>query len=330
VVQQALRQVMEPVFEPLFLECSFGFRPGKSALMALDRVSEHLKEGYRWVVDCDIKSYFDSIPQEKLIDAVAEEVADGTVLRLLRAFLQAGVLEDGIYQESEAGTPQGGVISPLLANIYLHRLDAEMSARGHRLTRYADDFVVLVGSERAALRVMEAVKHLLEAELGLTVHPEKSRVVHVRDGFEFLGYLFERSDRRPRDKALDEFKDSVREITTRNQTTSLKAVVARLNPLLRGWGNYFCHGRVKKRFRELDEWIRRRLRAVQLRSWRHVGQLHRVLRRLGEKRKSVYLRMSRWASSTHWMATKAISNALLESLGLVSLEQIHVRYMVAR
>ncbi|MDP2857222.1 MAG: group II intron reverse transcriptase/maturase [Bacillota bacterium] len=139
VVQQALRQVLEPVFEPLFLECSFGFRPKKSAHMALDRVSAHLEEGYRWVVDCDIKGYFDSIPQEKLIDAVAEEVADGTVLRLIRAFLQAGVLEEGSYSESEAGTPQGGVISPLLANIYLHKLDAEMTKRGHRLTRYADD-----------------------------------------------------------------------------------------------------------------------------------------------------------------------------------------------
>jgi len=330
VVQQALRQVMEPVFEPLFLDCSFGFRPGKGALMAIDRVSAHLKQGYRWVVDCDVKGYFDSIPHEKLIDAVAEEVADGTVLRLIRAFLQAGALEDGIYSESRAGTPQGGVISPLLANVYLHKLDLEMTLRGHRLTRYADDFVVLVGSERAALRVMEAVKNLLEKELGLTVHPDKSRVVNVRDGFEFLGYLFKASDRRPKDKAIDELKDAVRQVTSRNQTTTIQAVIARLNPVLRGWGNYFCHGRVRKRFREIDEWIRRRLRAVQLRSWRYVGQIHRVLRRLGEKRQLVYLRMTRWASSTHWMATAAIPNSLFVSLGLVSLEAIHVRTLAAR
>jgi len=330
LVQQALKQVLEPVFEPMFLDCSFGFRPGKSAHMALDRVTAHLKEGYRWVVDCDIKGYFDSIPHEKLIDAVAEEVADGTVLRLIRAFLEAGVLEDGVYSESEAGTPQGGVISPLLANIYLHSLDVEMSRRGHRLTRYADDFVILTGSQKAALRVMGAVKRLPESGLGLTVHPEKSRVVSVSEGFEFLGYLFKALDRRPRDKALDELKDAVRARTRRNQTQPLQAVIAKLNPLLRGWGNYFCYGRVKTRFRELDEWIRRRLRAVQLRSWRYVGQLHAALRRLGDKRRPVFLRMNRWASSIHWMATGAISNALLASMGLVSLEQIHVKKMVSR
>jgi hypothetical protein len=172
------------------------------------------------------------------------------------------------------------------------------------------------------------VKKLLETELGLTVHPEKSRVVHVQDGFEFLGYLFKGQYRRPKDRKIDEFKQQVREITSRNQTTNLKTVIAKLNPLLRGWGNYFCYGQVKTRMQALDRWIQRRLRAVQLRSWRHVGQLHRMLRRMGvQDARLPDLRMTRWASSVHWMAHMAIPQALFTSLGLVSLVKIYAMKM---
>lgn len=324
IVQQALLQVLQPVFEPVFLDCSFGFRPGRSAHMALDRVSQHLAEGYVWVVDCDLKGYFDTIPHERLVDRVAERVADGTVLRLIRAFLEAGVMEEGTVHRSIAGTPQGGVISPLLANLYLHPFDAMMTERGHRLTRYADDFVILCRSERAAKRVMDSVKAYLEGELGLVVHPTKSRVVHVNEGFVFLGYLFKGQYRRPSDKALQRFKGEVRRYTRRNQTVSMQQLLANLNPYLRGWGHYFGYANVRERFAVLDKWIRRRLRAVQLRSWRHVKYLHAILLRKGWRREQLEgLRMARWRSSVSPQPNAALDNAWFTELGLVSLLSLH-------
>lgn len=324
IVQQALLQVLEPIFEPMFLDCSFGFRPGRSAHMALDRVSEHLADGYVWVVDCDLKGYFDTIPHDRLIDRVAERVADGSILRLVRSFLEAGVMEDGRLHRSIAGTPQGGVISPLLANLYLHPFDVRMTERGHKLTRYADDFVILCRSERAAHRVMESVKAYLEGELGLVVHPEKSRVVHVREGFVFLGYLFKGRYRRPSDKALDRFKQEVRQRTRRNQTVNMKELLTDFNRYLRGWGQYFGYGHVKTRFAEFDQWIRRRLRAIQLRSWRHVKHLHSILLRKGWRREQLEgLRMNRWRSSASPAVHAALDNTWFESLGLVSLLSLY-------
>lgn len=324
VAQQALLQVLEPIFEPMFLDCSFGFRPGRSAHMALDRVSEHLAEGYVWVVDCDLKGYFDTIPHDRLIDRVAERVADGSILRLIRAFLEAGVMEEGKLSRNIAGTPQGGVVSPLLANLYLHPFDVRMTERGHKLTRYADDFVILCRSERAALRVMESVKAYLEGELGLVVHPTKSRVVHASEGFVFLGYLFKGRNRRPSDKALERFKQEVKAHTRRNQTVNMKALLEEFNPYLRGWAQYFGYGNVKTRFAELDMWIRRRLRAVQLRSWRHVKYLDSILLRKGWKREQLQgLRMNRWRSSASQLAHAALDSAWFESLGLVSLVNLY-------
>lgn len=324
VVQQALLQVLEPVFEPMFLDCSFGFRPGRGAHMALDRVTQHLSEGYVWVVDCDLKGYFDTIPHDRLIDRVAERVADGSILRLIRAFLEAGVMEEGAVHRSVAGTPQGGVISPLLANIYLHPFDVLMTERGHKLTRYADDFVILCRSERAAKRVMASMKRYLEEELGLVVHPEKSRVVHASEGFVFLGYLFQGRYRRPSDKALDRFKDEVRRRTRRNQTARMEYLVWELNAYLRGWGRYFGYGHIKSRFEDLDQWIRRRLRAVQLRSWRNVRPLHAILLRKGWKRDKLQgLHMTRWRDSACQMVHAALDSKWFRNLGLVSLVALY-------
>lgn len=324
IVQQALRQVLEPIFEPMFLDCSFGFRPGRSQHMALDRVSQHLAEGYVWVVDCDLKGYFDTIPHDRLIDRVAERVADGTMLRLTRAFLEAGVMEAGKRLDSTSGTPQGGVISPLLANIYLHPFDVLMSERGHRMVRYADDFLIFCRSERAAKRVMESVKAYLEGELGLVVHPEKSRVVHAREGFVFLGYLFKGRNRGPSDKAQAEFDRKMKRLTRRNQTVSIQRVVAELNAYLRGWGNYFGYGSVKELFKRYDQRIRRRLRSVQLRSWRKVKRLHAILLRQGWKRDKLGgLRMNRWRSSKSPMVHAALTNTWFQHHGLVALLDLY-------
>lgn len=328
VVQQALRQVIEPIFEEKFLPCSYGFREGFSAHMALDAISAALEEGRVWAVDADLKSYFDTIPHDRLIDRVAEEIADSSILRLIRAFLESGIMEGGTFTESETGTPQGGVISPLLANIYLHAFDVRMTERGHALIRFADDWVILCRSKSAAERVMEGAKQFLEQELGLTVHPEKSRVVSAMEGFNFLGYSFwarpsDRDEgprwyhgRRPSDKSLDRCQDRLRELTRRNQTVSPEELAYQIRTYLQGWVAYFHRGQVKSRFTKLDTWLRRRYRMVVLRSWRSCRRVHSILIRRGWKReKLVGFSPYRWRNSKCPMVHAALDTQWLKSVG---------------
>lgn len=325
VVQAAVRNIIEPIFEEEFLPSSYGFRPGISAHMALDQVTEYLNQGYVHVVDADLQSYFDTIPHEQLIKRIRKRITDGTVLNLIREFLTAGVMEEQTYQETNEGAPQGGVLSPLLSNIYLHQLDMLMAERGQRIVRFADDFIILCKSQKGAERVMRGVTKYLEEELGLTVHPTKSKVVDsTKEPFTFLGYEFYRNIRRVDPKKLRKFKDKVKRKTRKNQTVDIQILIReKLNPLVRGWGNYFGKGNVKTLFKGLDAWIRRRLRMVQLRSWRHVKNLHRVLRRKGWTEQSLQgIRMFAWRSSKSPMVHGALDNEYFSSLGLVSLETI--------
>jgi len=327
VVQAAVKRIMEPIFEAKFMDCSYGFRPGRSAHMALEKIRQDLEDGYRYVIDADLKSYFDTIPHDRLMDMVKETVVDGSVLGLLEKFLKSGVLESGSFRLNDQGTPQGGVISPLLANIYLHPLDQAMTKRGHRLTRFADDSVICCKTPKGAERVMKSVIGLLEREMGLKVHPEKTRIVNSkRESFIFLGHEFKPGKRiSPSDKAMRKFKDRVKEITRRNQTVSVeKLVKEKLNPYLRGWGRYFGIGDVRNRFRDLDAWIRRRLRSVQLRSWKKVRKLHREMRRRGWDNKELPgLRMAAWRSSHSTYAQYAMPNAWFKEIGLSSLLEIY-------
>jgi RNA-directed DNA polymerase len=271
VVEMALRQVIEPIFEHTFAEHSYGFRPGHGAKDALRRVQHLLRQGKEWVVDADIKGYFDNIPQDKLLARVAEQISDGVVLELIQRFLRQGVMESGKgWQPTEAGTPQGAVISPLLANIYLNPLDHLMAQGGHQMVRYADDFVILCESLEAAQQVLEAVRQWM-SQAGLTLHPTKTRIVNasVRGGFDFLGYHFERGYRWPRQKSLEKFKTSVRQKTSRRRSGPLGQIVTDLNRTLRGWYGYFKHSQ-SNTFEPLDRWIRQRLRSI-LRK-RHKGQ----------------------------------------------------------
>ena len=325
IVQAAVRNIIEPIFEKEFLPCSYGFRPEISAHMALDQVSEFLNQGYVYVVDADLQSYFDTIPHDKLIRRIRERITDGSILKLIHQFLSAGVMEEQIFQETAEGAPQGGVLSPLLSNIYLHQLDLLMTERGQRIVRFADDFIILCKSQKGAERVMKGVKRYLEEELGLTVHPEKSRVVDsTREPFTFLGYEFYRNIRRVDPKKLKKFKDKVKAKTRKNQTVDLEFLIKEvLNPLIRGWGNYFGKGNVKTLFKVLDSWIRRRLRMIQLRSWRHVRNLHRVLRKKGWKENSLEgIRMFAWRSAKSPMVHGALDNKFFLNIGLVSLETI--------
>jgi group II intron reverse transcriptase/maturase len=321
VVQATARRVLEPIFEDLFVDRSYGFRPGRSAHMALRNIRKDLMEGYPYVIDADLKAYFDTIPQEKLLDRVREEVADGSVIELLRRFLQAGVLENGSFHLNETGTPQGGVISPLLANIYLHPLDKRMAERGHRMTRYADDFVICCKTRKGAQRVLRSVVKMVEEEMGLKVHPEKTKIVDSREkSFTFLGYTFWKYDFHPSDKAKKKFKERVKEITRRNQTVKVEELVRKkLNPYLRGWIGYFGQGQGSMFFKEMDGWIRRRLRAVQLRSWKKVRKLHRELRRRGYKGDMPGIRMTAWRNSSCTYAHMAMPKPWFQEIGLCSL-----------
>jgi len=271
VVQMALRNVIEPIFEHTFADHSYGFRPGRGAKDALRRVDQLLKQGKVWVVDADLKGYFDSIPQDKLLAAVAERVADGHVLELVQRFLEQGVMESGKgWSPTEQGTPQGAVISPLLANIYLNPLDHLMAQQGWEMVRYADDFVILCESKEQAERALEEVRQWVE-KMGLVLHPTKTRIVDAsqRGGFDFLGYHFERGYRWPRKKSLDKFKDAIREKTGRTRPGSMAQIVEEVNRTLRGWMAYFKHS-IANVFPELDKWIRGRLRTIQRK--RHKGK----------------------------------------------------------
>ncbi|MGB6836170.1 MAG: group II intron reverse transcriptase/maturase [Dehalococcoidia bacterium] len=262
VVQAALRNVLEPIFERDFAEHSYGFRPNRSAKDGLRRVDRLLKAGYVWVVDADLASYFDTIPRARLMERVGGQVSDGRVLALLEAFLEQEVLEGAAAWTPARGTPQGAVISPLLANIYLDPLDHWMAERGFQMVRYADDFVILCRSEGEARRALSVVRPWT-AEAGLTLHPDKTRIVEAtqRGGFDFLGYHFERGSRWPRRRSLGKVKDAIRVRTKRTSGQSLGAIIGSINPILRGWFGYFQHSRPYT-FEALDAWVRMRLRSL--------------------------------------------------------------------
>jgi RNA-directed DNA polymerase len=263
IVQTALKMAMEPIFETSFREGSYGFRPGRSCKDALREVDRLLKEGYAHVVDADLKSYFDTIPHDRLMARVEEKISDGRVLDLIEGYLRQDVMKGMERWTPTTGTPQGAVISPLLANIYLHPLDLLMEEGGHRMVRYADDFVILCRSAAEAEEGLRLITAWTTAN-GLTLHPEKTRIADARDpgqGFDFLGYRFEGGKRYVRKKSLKAFKDGVRAKTGRTRGDSLERIISDLNPMLRGWFGYFKSA-IPYTFENLDGFVRRRLRSI--------------------------------------------------------------------
>lgn len=259
VVQQATRQVIEPFFEAKFSPASFGYRPRRSATRAAWWVREAIRRGDRWVAEFDIVGFFDHLRHPRMLREVAKEVGDPEVIGLIRRWLRAGVLTEQGVVPAVAGTPQGGVISPLLANIYLHRLDVEVRAAGYRLIRYADDFLILADRRWKAEAADRLVRSVL-SDIGLQVAEDKSGIRRVSEGFEFLGFSFKNKRMVPSPKAQTRFKERVRLITRRNAPISLAQMTEDLAPTLRGWGNYYATGDVDRLFRTLDSWIRDRLR----------------------------------------------------------------------
>jgi RNA-directed DNA polymerase len=262
VAQTALRNVLEPIFENTFADHSYGFRPGRGCKDALRRVAHLLDGGYHFVVDADLKGYFDSIPHERLLERVEERVSDGRVLELLRAYLEQDVLDGLERWTPEGGTPQGAVISPLLSNIYLNPLDHLMARQGVEMVRYADDFVLLCRTQAEAREALEQVTRWVEAQ-GLTLHPDKTCIVDAREpgGFDFLGYHFERGMKWPRKKSMRKLRDSIRVKTRRANGHSLECIITHINPILRGWYEYFKHSHCNV-FPGVDGWVRMRLRSI--------------------------------------------------------------------
>jgi RNA-directed DNA polymerase len=272
IVQTALRMAIEPIFETQFREGCYGFRPGRGCKDALREVDRLLKEGYAHVVDADLKSYFDTIPHDRLMAQVAEKISDGRILSLIEGFLRQDVMKEMERWTPTAGTPQGAVISPLLANIYLHPLDLMMEQGGYRMVRYADDFVILCRTADEAAAALRQITAWTAAN-GLTLHPDKTRTGDARQpgqGFDFLGYRFEGGHRFVREKSLKAFKDKVRAKTGRSRGVSMKQIISELNPRLRGWFNYFKHA-VPSELRLLDSFIRRRLRAIKRKQEKRPG-----------------------------------------------------------
>jgi group II intron reverse transcriptase/maturase len=289
VCQQAVLNRLEPIFEPVLDEANFGYRRGRSTKDAMRKVWKEIQSGREWIVDADLKDFFGSVDHEKLLTLVAQRVADGRVLRLIRAMLKAGSYGKGQLFPSERGTPQGGVVSPLLSNILLTPFDREMRHKGYQLTRFADDWVVTCTSATEARAAIAAALRILSA-LGVQLHPQKTRVVHVRRGFEFLGYLIRRGRplklppgkivtgarsgalyAYPREKSIQRFKDRVRQLTRRCVPLKTKDLIEQLNPVLRGWGHYYKRAHVRTLFNNLDRWIERRIWSHRYKRWRNCG-----------------------------------------------------------
>ena len=277
IVQGAVLQVIEPIFEREFAPQSYGFRPGKGCKDALRRVEELLGSGKHWVVDADLKSYFDTIPHERLMERIGEKIADSRVLSLIEGMLQAGVMDnlEG-WQATEQGSPQGAVISPLLSNIYLNGLDWKMARNGLEMVRYADDFVVLCANQEQAQKALEQISQWVE-ENGLKLHPTKTRLVDAsqRGGFDFLGYHFERGKKWPRKKSLDKLKDAIRAKTRRNNGRSMKAICWDVNLTLKGWFGYFKHC-APHVHEAIDGYVRGRLRSILRRQNKRKGRARRL------------------------------------------------------
>jgi len=334
LIQQALLQVLTPIFDPRFSGSSFGFRPGRSAHDAVRRARQYVQEGYGWVVDIDVEKFFDRVNHDMLMARVARVVQDKRVLRLIRRYLQAGVMVNGVVMETEEGTPQGGPLSPLLANIMLHDLDLELEKRGHRFVRYADDCNIYVRTPRAGERVMASVVDFLQQRLRLKVNEEKSAVDRPErrkflgfSYYKFKGQVRIRLSRQTRER----LRAKVRSLTRRSRSENLEDRVKRLSAYLVGWIGYFSLADTPSVFDELDGWIRRRLRACLWRQWKRVRTRYRELRRLP---------IPEWAARElantrkgPWRLAKVLNNGLGKAywgdLGLVSLRERHAELRLA-
>ena len=327
LIQQAMYQVMMPIFDPDFSEFSYGFRPGRSAHNAVCKVREYIRKGYRIAVDMDLSKFFDRVNHDVLMHRVARKIRDKRILRLIGKYLRSGVVIKGRLQKSREGVPQGGPLSPLLANILLDDLDKELEKRGHKFVRYADDFIILVRTQRAGLRVKESVTRFLERKLKLKVNQDKSRVSST-DNTNFLGFTFKGTKIRWSDKAFREFKRRVKRLTGRSWFVSMEYRYKKLSQYIRGWMNYFGISEYYRTIPEIDQWLRRRMRMCYWKQWRLPRTKIRKLLKLGSSLKAALnvglSRKGPWRLARTLATQTGMTNKWLKEQGLVSVKELWV------
>ncbi|MHC1720312.1 MAG: group II intron reverse transcriptase/maturase [Clostridiaceae bacterium] len=328
VIQQAIAQVLSPVFEETFSEYSYGFRPGRNAHQALAKCKEYMDDGYRWAVDIDLKKYFDTVNHDKLIGLVYKEVKDVRVITLIRRFLNAGVMENGLTKPTEEGVPQGGNLSPLLSNIMLNELDRELERRGLKFCRYADDCNIYVKTKKAALRVMDSISKFIEKDLKLKVNHEKSKVDRPWK-LKYLGYTFYikkgEVGMRVHPKSIKRIKDKLKIVTSRSNAMSMEYRALRLKQIIIGWVNYFKLADMKRLLSTLDEWLRRRIRMCYWKQWKKIRTKHDNLVRLGIEENKAWeyanTRKSYWRISNSPIVARSLTNKYLKSQGFITLTE---------
>lgn len=330
LIQQAIAQILSRIYEPLFSNNSFGFRPRRGAKDAVTKSKQYINEGNRWVIDMDLEKFFDKVNHDILMGKLEKKIKDKRLLSLIRKYLKSGILINGVSVTSAEGTPQGGPLSPLLANIMLDELDKELEKRRHKFCRYADDNNVYVKSKRAGIRVMESMIKLIENKLKLKVNKDKSAVDFVSKR-KFLGFSFYfakgGAEIRIHEKSIKRFKDKIKFYTNRNIGISMESRLKKLNQIMRGWINYYGIANAVAKLKELDKWIRRRLRACIWKQWKKISTRHRNLVKLGINKYKAWeyanTRKGYWIISKSPILSKSLNNKYLESLGFVSLTQTY-------
>lgn len=328
VVQQALLNILQPIFDPGFHPSSYGYRPSRSPQQAVAKASAFIRRyQLEWVADMDLSRCFDTLNHDHILKSIRRKIADGSILNLLRMFLESGVMIGERWQANEEGSPQGGVISPLIANIYLDDFDQFMKGRGHRIVRFADDILIFTRSKSAAHNALNVARSYLEGKLDLTVNEPKSHVVHSSKGVKYLGVEIHTGYTRIKREKVREFKAKVKKITGRNSPVNLKKVIADLNPVIRGFAYYFRIANCKTEYKALMQWIRRRLRAKQLSLWKRAKRLHRRLRQLGYQGEFKFIKMNSWRNAASPLANYALPNRYLREEGLFEMEAVQTGYL---
>lgn len=334
VLQQAIVQILTPMYEEIFSDTSYGFRPKRSCEHAIIKVLEYFNDGYDWIVDIDLQSFFDEVNQDRLIGIIRRTVKDGDLVSLIRKFLQSGVMEKGVIQETKKGTPQGGNLSPLLSNIMLNELDVELEKRGLNFVRYADDCLILVKSEKAANRVMESITTFITRRLGLKVNVEKSKVARPNE-IKYLGFGFYKKINqnmwrpKPHIKSVEKFKTKLRDILVRSRSISLDERFLKLKQLIYGWVNYFKIADMKNILTKIDQGIRRKLRVIIWKQWKKIGKRYTCLRKLGISHRDAYVTVNSRRGYYHIAHTRvletAISKERLNKRGLVNSLNLYLK-----
>lgn len=330
VVQQTLNDILTPIFETQFHPSSFGYRPHRGCHDAINKATMFIRRyGMQHVVDMDLSKCFDKLDHELIIKSIRKRVTDGSVLELLKQFLKSGVMVEGNWQATEIGSPQGGVISPLIANIYLDAFDQAMRERGQRIVRYADDILIFSRSRAGAQNALVQATEILEEKLKLTVNQSKSHIAHSDVGVKFLGVEIGSQYTRIQPKKLAGFKIKLKQMTKRNSGKPLAEIIKMLNPIVRGFSQYFRIANTSREFKKVSAWLRRRLRSIQLRLWKKPSRLHRKLKQRGYKPPFKWISMTRWRNAASPLASFAMPNKWFDELGLFNLDEVKTGHVLS-